>query len=85
VADAHLLDATPESTASGAPAQAPIPPDALIIVPVRDIVLFPGTVLPATLGRPSKPCATSVRSACSCSAAPIWTTPRPSTCTAWGP
>jgi ATP-dependent Lon protease len=52
VADAHLLNATPENTGRGAPAQAPIPPDALVIVPVRDIVLFPGTVLPITLGRP---------------------------------
>ena len=31
----------------------PLPPDALIIVPVRNIVLFPGMVLPITLGRPS--------------------------------
>ncbi len=31
---------------------APLPPDALIIVPVRGMVLFPGTVLPITLGRP---------------------------------
>ena len=52
MADAHLLNATPESAGRGAPAQAPIPPDALVIVPVRDIVLFPGTVLPITLGRP---------------------------------
>jgi ATP-dependent Lon protease len=29
----------------------PLPPDALIIVPVRGMVLFPGTVLPITLGR----------------------------------
>ena len=28
-----------------------LPPDALIIVPVRNIVLFPGLVLPITLGR----------------------------------
>jgi ATP-dependent Lon protease len=30
----------------------PLPPDALIIVPVRNMVLFPGLVLPITLGRP---------------------------------
>jgi ATP-dependent Lon protease len=30
----------------------PLPPDALIIVPVRGLVLFPTTVLPITLGRP---------------------------------
>ncbi|HUC49038.1 MAG TPA: endopeptidase La [Xanthobacteraceae bacterium] len=30
----------------------PLPPDALIIVPVRNTVLFPGLVLPITLARP---------------------------------
>jgi ATP-dependent Lon protease len=30
----------------------PLPADALIIVPVRNIVLFPGMVLPVALGRP---------------------------------
>jgi ATP-dependent Lon protease len=30
----------------------PLPPDAMIIVPVRNTVLFPGVVLPITLGRP---------------------------------
>ncbi len=30
----------------------PLPPDALIIVPVRNTVLFPGLVVPITLGRP---------------------------------
>src|SRR5208282_1018470 len=30
----------------------PLPPDALIIVPVRGMVLFPRTVLPIALGRP---------------------------------
>ncbi len=30
----------------------PLPPDALIIVPVRNTVLFPGLVLPITVGRP---------------------------------
>jgi ATP-dependent Lon protease len=41
---------------STAPASAqsvpPLPPDALIIVPVRDTVLFPGMVFPITIGRP---------------------------------
>ena len=31
---------------------APIPGDALIIVPVRNTVLFPGVVMPITIGRP---------------------------------
>jgi len=30
----------------------PLPPDALIIVPVRNVVLFPGHVVPITIGRP---------------------------------
>jgi ATP-dependent Lon protease len=38
--------------ASGAATLPPLPPDALIIVPVRNTVLFPGLVLPITLGRP---------------------------------
>ena len=36
--------------ASGALA---IPDDALIIVPVRNMVLFPGMILPITIGRES--------------------------------
>jgi ATP-dependent Lon protease len=40
-----------EETLGAAPSP-PLPPDALIIVPVRGLVLFPGTVLPITLGRP---------------------------------
>jgi ATP-dependent Lon protease len=52
VADAQLLDATPEAASRGPSTQAPVPPDALVIVPVRNIVLFPGTVLPITVGRP---------------------------------
>lgn len=31
---------------------APIPADALIIIPVRNTVLFPGVVMPITIGRP---------------------------------
>ena len=33
-------------------ASKPVPPDALIIVPVRNLVLFPGMALPIALGRP---------------------------------
>jgi ATP-dependent Lon protease len=36
----------------GAAPSAQLPPDALIIVPVRGMVLFPGVVLPVTLNRP---------------------------------
>ena len=44
-------NATPEA-AGVQPQLPPLPPDALIIVPVRNTVLFPGLVLPITLGRP---------------------------------
>src|SRR5204863_3401620 len=47
------------SPASGAPqatgnttAIKPLPPDAMIIMPVRNFVLFPGVVMPVTIGRP---------------------------------
>jgi ATP-dependent Lon protease len=40
-----------ESTPAGGASGPPLPPDALIIVPVRNTVLFPGVVLPITLGR----------------------------------
>src|ERR1700746_3489525 len=41
-----------ESAGVAGAALPPLPPDALIIVPVRNTVLFPGMVLPITLGRP---------------------------------
>jgi ATP-dependent Lon protease len=41
----------PGENLGGAPSP-PLPPDALIIVPVRGMVLFPATVLPITLARP---------------------------------
>ncbi len=47
-----------EAEAATAPQEAPgaatptLPPDALIIVPVRGMVLFPGMVLPVSLSRP---------------------------------
>ncbi len=44
--------ATGSEETLGAAASPPLPPDALIIVPVRGMVLFPTTVLPITLGRP---------------------------------
>src|SRR5579863_8520031 len=45
--------ATGTADAAGAqPQLPPLPPDALIIVPVRNTVLFPGLVLPITVGRP---------------------------------
>jgi ATP-dependent Lon protease len=45
--------ATPGQAAASSPDQSvSIPADALIIVPVRNTVLFPGMVAPITLGRP---------------------------------
>ncbi len=41
-----------DGASQGGGALPPLPPDALIIVPVRNTVLFPGLVLPITLGRP---------------------------------
>ena len=42
----------PGVTASSPDQAVPIPGDALIIVPVRNTVLFPGVVIPITIGRP---------------------------------
>jgi len=41
-----------EASAPGTGPLPPLPADALIVVPVRNVVLFPGLVLPITLGRP---------------------------------
>jgi len=46
-----------KASAPGAPADAPrapevaVPEDALVLVPVRNLVLFPGMILPVTIGR----------------------------------
>jgi len=50
VAEAEMRANT--GSAEGGGSLPPLPPDALIIVPVRNTVLFPGLVLPITLGRP---------------------------------
>ena len=42
----------PASGTSEAPAPVPLPPDALIILPVRNAVLFPGLIAPLGIGRP---------------------------------
>jgi ATP-dependent Lon protease len=47
-AELREVAATPPA-ASGKPR--PIPDDALLILPVRNVVLFPGTVFPLTIGR----------------------------------
>ena len=45
-------DASASSRATGQADSVPIPDDALIIVPVRDTVLFPGVVAPVTVSLP---------------------------------
>jgi len=53
VAEAEILSKNGSAeTGTGGAALPPLPADALIIVPVRNTVLFPGLVLPITLGRP---------------------------------
>src|SRR4051812_37449372 len=43
--------ATAAQGARGDAATRPLPEDALIILPVRNVVMFPGTVVPLTVGR----------------------------------
>jgi ATP-dependent Lon protease len=51
VADMDTPKAPNEGAASPAMPAPPLPPDALIIIPVRNLVLFPGHVVPITIGR----------------------------------
>ena len=48
----QMLSPTEEPQGRGPSSTPPLPPDALIVVPVRNTVLFPGVVLPITVGRP---------------------------------
>jgi len=51
--DPHKMEALSARDGGGSAANyPPIPPDALIIVPVRNAVLFPEQVMPLTVGRP---------------------------------
>ncbi len=52
MAEAGLAGTAHEGTASTTSPAPPLPPDALIIIPVRNVVLFPGHVMPITIGRP---------------------------------
>jgi ATP-dependent Lon protease len=47
------LGSAPGGSGGGGGATAALPPDALAILPVRDVVLFPGAVLPLAVARPS--------------------------------
>lgn len=49
--DGKLEAEQPAASPPHPPAPSTVPPNALIIVPVRDMVLFPGTVFPLTIGR----------------------------------
>src|SRR5438477_9375018 len=53
MADAATPPAQPATAAGPAPVEGmpPIPDDALILITTRNLVLFPGIVLPITLGR----------------------------------
>jgi ATP-dependent Lon protease len=54
-----VKESAPQGSANGSPSSSinsgaslpPLPPDAMIIVPVRNTVLFPGLVVPISLGR----------------------------------
>ena len=49
--DAMALEEGAAAKSAGEPSP-PLPPDGLVIVPVRNMVLFPGVALPIALGRP---------------------------------
>ncbi|WP_050625920.1 endopeptidase La [Bradyrhizobium viridifuturi] len=48
-----MTDATEISGAGPSQNHQPIPADAIIVIPIRNMLLFPGVVLPLTLGRPA--------------------------------
>lgn len=52
MAETNLPGTAGEGMAGKASPGPPLPPDSLIIIPVRNIVLFPGHVVPITIGRP---------------------------------
>ena len=48
----HMIENTPTQDEAGSTRELPsLPEDALIIIPVRNLVLFPGLVVPVTIGR----------------------------------
>ncbi|NLF55165.1 MAG: LON peptidase substrate-binding domain-containing protein, partial [Thauera phenolivorans] len=51
--DRKLPDSAADTAPAAAEATPALPEDALIIVPMRNLVLFPGFIAPITIGRPS--------------------------------
>lgn len=49
--ETKFLDATEEPSSRALASAPPLPTDALIIIPVRNTILFPGQVFPITIGR----------------------------------
>src|SRR3954467_4768345 len=48
-----MAERSEQENADSGDAQPPLPADHMIILPVRQAVLFPGMVLPLAIGRPS--------------------------------
>jgi hypothetical protein len=96
-ASAVLDDRGSAATAPGtapagpAPTLRPLPDDALIVLPVRNLVVFPTTVLPIAIGRErsqaavQKQSASSGRSASCCRASPRSRSLVATTCTGSAP
>src|SRR5512134_86768 len=57
--EANVEDAGQPGSASTAVAVRPIPEDALILVPMRNAVMFPGVISPITIGRAASVAAAS--------------------------
>ena len=76
LADSKTIEAQEARTDAG-PRLPELPADAMIIVPVRNFVMFPEVVMPLAIGRP-----VSINAA---QAAVRESRPVGSTCTAWAP
>src|SRR5271170_2268567 len=54
MAESQIIERTPETTTirTGTNGQQTVLPNVLPILPIRNIVVFPGTVMPLNVGRP---------------------------------